>query len=85
MFCLAFDATLRHTVSTITRKGNMLVSLSFSFSLKQKERSSRTSLPGGKEMEGEPSAVQEKRSLSENALIMKAKLLEFEQFEFFKY
>ena len=63
MFYLAFDATLRHSVSTITPKGNMLVSLSFSFSLKQKERSSRTSLPGGKEMEEELSAVQVRRAL----------------------
>ena len=63
MFCLAFDATLRYTVSTIMPKGQILVSLSLFFPLKQKERSSRTSLPGGKEVEEEPSAVQEREAL----------------------
>ena len=82
MFYLAFDATLRHSVSTITPKGNMLVSLSLFFPFKQKERSSRTSLPGGKEVEEEPSAVQEREALPKSKQNMKDKLLEFDQFKF---
>ena len=66
MFCLAFGATLKYTVSISTPKGQILVSLSFFFPLKQKERSSRTSLPGGKEVEEEPSAVQEREVLPES-------------------
>ena len=41
-------------------------SSSFSVPLKQKEYSSRTSLPGGKEMEEELSAVQVREALPEN-------------------
>ena len=66
MFCLAFDATLRYTVSTITPKGQILAVLSLFFPLTQKERSSRTNLPGGKELEEEPSAVQEREALPES-------------------